>query len=65
MSDSWIGRKPWRKQMRYFRCLQLLIVTVLIGFDLPKHLPQNRDRGLEKNLVGIVCDDRFVTRFQV
>ena len=30
------GRKPWHEQTRYFRCLQPLIVTVLIGFDLPR-----------------------------
>ncbi len=36
MRDSWIGRKPWHEQMHYFRCLQPLIVTVLIGLDLPR-----------------------------
>ena len=36
MRDSWIGRKPWHEQMRDFRYLQPLIVTVLIGFDLPR-----------------------------
>ena len=36
MRDSWIGQKPWREQMRYFRCLHPLIVTVLIGFAPPR-----------------------------
>ena len=42
MRDSWIGRKSWHKQMRYFRCLQPLIVTVLIGFDLPRSVKKNK-----------------------